>query len=169
MRYFLDTEFNGFGGALISLALVSENGASLYLVYGAPEAPDPFVRDLVQPRLESVPAEVAIRYVSRAEGAHAIGAFLSGDQDPEIIADWPDDIRLCCQALMISPNVMADVGDLRFAIHLGGAQPKRLEGGVRHNAWWDAMALRRRFAPEAAHERRDGVARLAHNSEQTPA
>ena len=26
MRYFLDTEFNGFGGALISLALVPEIG-----------------------------------------------------------------------------------------------------------------------------------------------
>gem|GEM_PF-4079500 len=42
LRYFLDTEFNGFGGALISLALVSEAGPSLYLIYGEPSAPDQF-------------------------------------------------------------------------------------------------------------------------------
>jgi hypothetical protein len=30
MNYFLGTEFNGFGGALISLALVREDGAEFY-------------------------------------------------------------------------------------------------------------------------------------------
>ena len=29
MRYFLDTEFNGFGGALLSLALVPEEAARI--------------------------------------------------------------------------------------------------------------------------------------------
>ena len=32
MRYFLDTEFNGFGGCLISLALVPEDGDQDYYV-----------------------------------------------------------------------------------------------------------------------------------------
>ena len=36
MRYFLDTEFNGFGGELLSLALVREDGASIYLLYTVP-------------------------------------------------------------------------------------------------------------------------------------
>ncbi len=83
MRYFLDTEFNGFGGALISLALVSEAGQSLYLIYGAPAVPDQFVRDHVHPKLERVPANVAIRRVSPSEGAYAIEAFLHGDAEPE--------------------------------------------------------------------------------------
>ena len=30
MRYFLDTEFNGFGGALLSFALVPEDGGEDY-------------------------------------------------------------------------------------------------------------------------------------------
>lgn len=36
MRYTLDTEFNGFGGDLLSLALVREDGESLYLVTSEP-------------------------------------------------------------------------------------------------------------------------------------
>ena len=31
VRYFLDTEYNGWGGALISLALVPDHGEELYL------------------------------------------------------------------------------------------------------------------------------------------
>ena len=34
MRYFLDTEFNGFGGALLSLALVPEDGEEFYVTLG---------------------------------------------------------------------------------------------------------------------------------------
>ena len=32
MRYFLDTEFNGFAGALLSIALVPEEGEEFYAV-----------------------------------------------------------------------------------------------------------------------------------------
>ncbi len=32
MRYFLDTEYNGFGGALLSLALVPEDGGEEFYV-----------------------------------------------------------------------------------------------------------------------------------------
>ena len=31
MRYYLDTEFNGFGGALLSLALVPDDGEEFYV------------------------------------------------------------------------------------------------------------------------------------------
>ena len=33
MRYFLDTEYNGVGGALLSLALVPDDGDELYLTF----------------------------------------------------------------------------------------------------------------------------------------
>ena len=54
--------------------------------------------------------------MSQSQGAYAIEEFLRGDAEPEIIADWPDDVRLCCQALMIEPGVMADIVRLRFEI-----------------------------------------------------
>lgn len=149
MRYFLDTEFNGFGGPLISLALVSEKGASLYLVYQLPDATDRFVREYVQPKLTAVPPRVAVRRVGQAEGAYAIEAFLRGDPEPEIIADWPDDVRCCCQALMIEPGVMADIRRLRFEIRRVDSGAVELMGAVAHNAWWDAMKLRQRLRQSA--------------------
>ena len=147
LRYYLDTEFNGFGGALISLALVRADGSSLYLLYGVPERPDSFVREHVQPNLERVPASVAIHRVSQSQGAYALEAFLQGDVDAEIIADWPDDVRLCCQALMIDPSRTADIDRLKFEIRRVDPYPTDLAGAVQHNAWWDAMALRQRLEP----------------------
>lgn len=148
MRYFLDTEFNGFGGELISLAMVREDGASLYLIYGLTAPLDPFVRDHVQPKLMCVPAGVDIRQVSQADGARAIEAFLHGDADPEIFADWPDDVRLFCHALMIAAGRTAQIDRLGFKIRRVEPYPTDLAGVVEHNSWWDAMALRQRLKPE---------------------
>lgn len=147
LRYYLETEFNGFGGALVSLALVRADGASLYLVYGVPDRPTAFVRDHVQPNLERVPPTIAIRRVNQSEGAYALEAFLQGDGAAESIADWPDDVRLCCQALMIEPSRTADIDRLKFEIHRVDPYPTDLIGAVQHNAWWDAMALRQRLEP----------------------
>lgn len=153
LRYYLDTEFNGFGGPLISLALVRQDGPSLYLLYEPPRPLDPWVERNVLPRLKSVPAEVDIRQVGQADGARAIGDFLKGDPDPDIIADWPDDIRLFCAALMLGPGSTAPMERLKFEILRVEPYPTDLQGAVEHNAWWDAMALRRRLL---RHETPDG-------------
>jgi hypothetical protein len=145
MRYFLDTEFNGFGGALISLALVREDEASLYLLYGVPDTLDFWVRDYVVPRLTSTPATIKPRQVDQAQGARAISDFLKDDPAPDIIADWPDDIAWLCRALILRPGVMAPAERLRFDMQRVEPYPTDLEGAVEHNAWWDAMALRRRL------------------------
>lgn len=145
MRYFLDTEFNGFGGALISLGLVREDGPSLYLTYDIPKAIDPFVRRNVQPNLLRVPSSVKARKVNQAEGAHAIEDFIRGDADAQIVADWPDDLSLFCRALMLEPGLMVDIPRLHFELHRVESYPTDLAGAVEHNAWWDAMALRHRL------------------------
>ena len=50
MRYFLDTEYNGFGGALLSLALVPEDGGEEFYVTMQCDAPlDPWVVTLMEP------------------------------------------------------------------------------------------------------------------------
>ena len=54
MRYFLDTEYDGWGGALISLALVAESHEELYLVLDH-QPSDPWVQRHVMPFLDSVP------------------------------------------------------------------------------------------------------------------
>jgi hypothetical protein len=145
MRYFLDTEFNGFGGALISLALVREDGESLYLLYDLTTPIDPWVSRTVVPRLTRQPRAVPARKVSPIDGAWAIAQFLGADKSPDIIADWPDDVRLFCQAIMTAPGATVPLERLRFDILRVEPYPTELEGAVEHNAWWDAMALRQRI------------------------
>ena len=56
MRYFLDTEFNGFGGELISIALVPEYGdQEFYAVLPLPAYLHPWVERHVIPYLGNVP------------------------------------------------------------------------------------------------------------------
>jgi hypothetical protein len=144
LRYFLDTEFNGFGGVLLSLALVREDGPSLYLIYESPPDLDPWVRRHIIPKLPTIPPGVQPQRVGQVSGARALAAFLDGDADPKVIADWPDDVRLFCQALMLGPGSTVPIDRLTFMILRVEPYPTDVEGAVEHNAVWDAMALRRR-------------------------
>ncbi len=55
MRYFLDTEFDGVGGRLISLALVPEDGGEEFYAVIAGDAEVPWVERHVMPYLDMVP------------------------------------------------------------------------------------------------------------------
>ncbi len=138
---------------MISLALVREDPASLYLLYEFAEPLDPWVERNIAPKLLSLPADVQVLRVDQARGARAIAAFLAGDHNPRITADWPDDIRLFCQALMLGPGSTVLVERIAFEILRVEPYPTDLEGAVEHNAWWDALALRRRLM---RHELPDG-------------
>lgn len=151
MKYYLDTEFNEFGGALLSLALVREDGKSLYVVYDPPESLGPWVAANVMPIMYSVPRSNAggVDYYQASSlktGAHLIAAFMAGDTDPTIITDWPDDIKYFCQAIITGPGEMIAVPGLKFQMQRVDAYPTTLHGAIQHNAWWDAMALRHLLA-----------------------
>jgi hypothetical protein len=49
VRYFLDTEFNGFGGTLLSLALVPEDGEEFYAIIASDDPLHPWVERNVIP------------------------------------------------------------------------------------------------------------------------
>ena len=55
MRYYLDTEFNGFNGALLSIALVPEDGDEFYITLACAEPVLPWVEHNVMPFLDHVP------------------------------------------------------------------------------------------------------------------
>lgn len=145
MRYYLDTEFNGFGGALISMAVIREDGRSFYAISPASNGHlvDPWVAEHVFPFLDSVPPDV---HISRPESDQALAdllqAFLAGDSNPVIVSDWPDDIRYFCNAVITGPGMMVKIPQLKFEMHRVDAYPTVLTGAVQHNAWWDAMALK---------------------------
>lgn len=149
MRYFLDTEFNGFGGELMSLALVDSDGESLYLVYPTPRHIEPWVAENVVPIMASVPAGCGIHLVNHENGARRIAEFFArrGGSVPYIITDWPDDVRYLCQAIMTGPGEMVSIPRLQFDIVRVDSYPTTLDGAVQHNALWDAFALRERLFP----------------------
>ena len=142
MRYFLDTEFNGFGGCLISLALVPEHGdQDYYVVVPMTEEPLPWVAQHVMPYLESVP-RMLLNRLDRVAAAHDIAAYLRTDPEPEIIADWPEDIALFCRLLLVDDVEIVDVTSLRFHFLRTPGFSTARNSQVPHNALHDARALR---------------------------
>ena len=149
MRYYLDAEFNGFGGALISIALVPESEAAASF-YGAVECPDPtpWVAAHVLPALDVVP-------LSYDELQWAFADYLTADPEPVLVADWPEDIVHAARLLATNDGRRLIVSAVRFelaeVVNFSTAELSH----VPHNAYHDAVALRtfcmaRRHASHAA-------------------
>ena len=142
MRYFLDTEFNGLGGELISVALVGEGQFELYVARQCLGPLVPWVEANVRPVIHAAGAAP----VYRTDFWPDIEQFLMHDPDPVIIADWPDDIAYFCKAMIVGPGRMiATANQIRFEVHRVDAYPTDLPNAVQHNALWDARALRRKI------------------------
>lgn len=144
MRYFIDTEFDGYRGPLISMALVREDGRSVYFVLeGAEEAAqDEWVIANVLPILKDCPEPPWV--LTRMAAAGAIQNLLRGDDRPHVIADWPDDLRHFCDLVVFGPGEMIGLPGLTMEVKRVDAYPAPIPA-VQHNAWWDAVALQRKI------------------------
>jgi hypothetical protein len=136
MRYFLDTEFNEFGGELVSIALVPED-PSLPLFYEAVAcaAPTAWVEANVLPHLDTTP-------LTRAEVADRFAAYLLDDPAPLLVADWPEDIAHAALLLVTGPGRMKPVRSVRFELVDPVLVGWDKSSAVPHNAYHDAVALR---------------------------
>jgi len=142
VRYFLDTEFNGWGGALLSLALVPDDGEDLYLTLDWDGVLEPWVERHVIPYLDSVPDSFVSPRMSRADAARTISHYLAGDPEPVIVADWPEDIAQFNMLLLTGPGQMVEVPPLTFRfLELSGFSTAA-NSKVPHNALHDARSLR---------------------------
>ena len=142
LRYFLDTEYNGWGGSLLSLALVPDEGEELYLTLDWTGALEPWVERNVVPYLDTVPEPLVSPRLTRADAARAVAHYLAGDPEPLIVADWPEDIALFNTLLLTGPGTMVEVPPLTFRfIELSGFSTAS-NSAVPHNALHDARALR---------------------------
>jgi len=142
LRYFLDTEYNGWGGALLSLALVPDDGEELYLTLDWEGTREQWVERNVVPYLDSVPQSLVSPRMSRADAARAVAHYLAGDRDPLIVADWPEDIALFNALLVTGPGVMAEVPPMHFQFMPLSGFSTAANSRVPHNALHDARALR---------------------------
>jgi hypothetical protein len=147
MRYFIDCEFDGHAGRILSMALVQESGLSIYLRTAA-TANDPWVRENVAPLLDSHDADV-FGTLHRFEFGERLDAFIGDDECPVIIADSPVDIGRFCEAISTDVNGgwrSTGFPQMAFEVHNVDCYPTDLPGAVQHNAYWDAMALRHKLA-----------------------
>ncbi|HZC38408.1 MAG TPA: hypothetical protein VE221_07010 [Sphingomicrobium sp.] len=142
MRYFLDTEYNGWGGALLSLALVPDDGEELYLTLDWSGTLEPWVERNVLPYLDTVPDALVSTRLSRTDAARTVAHYLAGDRGPLIVADWPEDIAQLCNLIVTGAGVMAEVPPLRFEFMPLSGFSTAANSKVPHNALHDARALR---------------------------
>lgn len=143
MRYFLDCEYNGFGGALISLALApADGGEEFYVTLAWADPIEPWVERHVLPFLDMVPPGLLSPRLGSEQAAMMLSAWLANDPAPEIIADWPDDIAYFCRLLTISPGQMVPVPPLSFRLLNLSGFSTAANSDVPHNALYDARALR---------------------------
>lgn len=135
MRYYIDTEFNGSGGQLLSLALVREDGTHFYEVLHAHELILPWVKDHVVPHFGLDP-------VSRAQAVKKLQKFLRKDSGPHVfIADWPEDLVHFNQMLLRDHGKRND--PFQYAcllLNLPGFDTASASE-LPHNALADAKAL----------------------------
>lgn len=131
MTLYLDTEFNGHGGDLISLALVSDRGPhKFYGVVPLPEKIAPWVAEHVIPLLDQEPEP-------RDEFRMRLRHFLEKYSGEDIVADWPDDFAHLMR-VMSGPDYERSFMipcDMRLIVS-GDVKPEN-----QHNALSDAHAL----------------------------
>lgn len=138
MRLFLDTEFNGFGGDLISLALVPEDDSkpSFYKELHLSGQLHPWVKENVVPHLVLAPS-------THNELQNALAEYLWNiREDVVIVADWPEDIKFFCDTLLTGPGMMINLFyRVDFELRLG----LKYESAVPHNALHDAIGIREAY------------------------
>lgn len=136
MRYFVDVEFNGFGGDLISIAAVPEDDAAppFYEAVDCPRASD-WVRENVLPVLHTTPR-------SLAEVAALFADYLTDDAAPVVIADWPEDIAHAAALLTNGRGGRLLNTEVTFRLLGQSDFSADRSSKVPHNAYHDANALR---------------------------
>ena len=132
MNLYLDTEFNGHGGELMSLALAGDDGHHFYMELPLPTVIHPWVAENVATKLHGTP-------VSKDTFRNQLKLFLTPRSGCTIWADWPDDFAHLMTA-MSGPSY-----DKSFMVTCEMRLIETPEGWPKpatpHNALSDAIAL----------------------------
>ncbi len=139
MNFYIDCEWNGWQGELISIALVPENRLEkvFYAVLPLPEVTDLWVEENVIPVLLSGGPRIVF---SHEQLASELGEYLRPlDLSVHVIADWPEDIAWLCRSIVKKGGigVLAPHNTLSFEV-----LNIPYESYVPHNALFDAYAMR---------------------------
>ena len=81
----------------------------------------------------------------RKDAAHALERYLRHDEEPLIVADWPEDVAQFCNLMITGPGAMVDIRHVTFRIVPMSNFSTAANSRVPHNALHDARALRDHF------------------------
>jgi len=142
--FFVDCEFDGHNGKLLSIALAYGCEKPLYIVTGS-SANESWVSNQVLPKLYKAPVDFVtaperigpplLEYIKR----------FSRDMKPVIVANSSVDISRISQAITTGYYgqwVRNPFLEMTFKVFNVAAYPTRLEQAIKHCAYWDALALR---------------------------
>jgi hypothetical protein len=136
MRFWLDCEWNDWGGELISIALVGDDNSHFYGVLPFPNLnPTQWVKDNV---LSVIDLKSPTYYSSISELQRDLSVYLRRDEYCHIVADWPTDIQHFCALLINGPGTKVRTPPLSFKIINNIIYVSE----IPHNALADAVALR---------------------------
>ena len=145
MKFFIDTEFNGFGGKLMSMAIVPEdvNVPEFYCEIEVKDQLDPWVQVHVAPHMFQAPVPYSeFQFALSMYLLNIKQATLVDVDEIVIVADWPDDIRYFCDALIVGPGKRIMIPhNIEFELDLD----IKYHSMVPHNALHDARAIRVSF------------------------
>lgn len=112
------------------MALVAEDGREFYASLGCDE-PSPWVAEHVMPIIGIAPETMVSMQVRLQQ-------FLLNWREVTVIADWPEDLKHLCAALITGPGLAINTPRMTFVLdrELSG------DSALPHNALEDARANR---------------------------
>jgi hypothetical protein len=127
---------------LLSLALVPDDGDDFYLTLRTDEPISDWVQKHVVPYIDMVPEPLSCPRLSRADAAQQLERYLLHDEDPLIVADWPEDVAQFCNLMITGPGDMVELRHLTFRLTPMSNFSTAANSKVPHNALYDARAFR---------------------------
>lgn len=146
MIFYIDTEFDGFGGELLSLALVPDDHQCRAFYWEIDDVDkavtNEWVKENVVPVMDKSPKQL-LEFNNNKNISQSLQAYFDNFNSAHIIADWPDDIKYFCESLITGPGKRIVTPRLSFEIRYVDSYPcDVVDDDYRHNAYWDAIALR---------------------------
>lgn len=139
-KLYIDCEFNGWMGELLSFAMVASDGREFYSVLPEPRIWDKWCFENVFPVLNKEPV------ASASDFRVAFIEFLRGYRNPTIVADWPADLYYFNKVLLGSGHEESILIPCRMEL-----VSVDYTSAVPHNALEDAKAIRAALQPTEDH------------------
>ncbi len=134
-KIYIDCEFNGFAGELLSMALVADNGHEFYEVIEYVDAHIiPWVRENVLPILNKEPIKAGTAW-------NRLWKYLSHFDEVVVVADHPADIKYFCEFIQNDRGGYMPCPNLEFKLVKG----VNYSSDIPHNALEDARAIKRKL------------------------